>query len=359
MHIVCRRSALHLGRGSILAGVGKERGIHSSCPRRTVMPAWVIDKYGSNDVLRYNENVLFPIIHYPNEVIIKVHAASLNPIDVNMRSGYGAKSLKMSRDPLHIKTSGSEFPLILGRDVSGTIMECGLDVKYFKPGDQVWAAVPPWKQGTFAEFVVASVNEVSFKPKSLSHTEAASIPYVTLTAWAALVNSCGLSKEKCPGKRVLILGSSGGIGTSSIQLLKAWGAHVTAVCSGNAFTLMKDLGADDIIDYKVAPLEDQLKTRDQFDVILDNIGGTNEALALQFLKPWSGATYVTLVTPFLYNNDQLGIADGMMRTGVTLASKVFKHYYKGIHYRWGFFTPSGPALDEVGELVDAGKVCSR
>lgn len=320
------------------------------------MPAWVIDKYGKNDVLRFNENVLFPIIHYPNEVMIKVHAAGVNPIDVNMRNGYGAKSLNMSRDPLHVKTSGSEFPLILGRDVSGTVMECGLNVQYFKPGDQVWAAIPPWKQGTFAEFVVASANEVSFKPKSLSHTEAASLPYVILTAWAALVHSCGLSKEKCPGKRVLIIGSSGGVGTAAIQLLKAWGAHVTAVCSGNAFPLMQDLGADDIIDYTVESLQDQLNTRDLFDAILDNIGGSSEELALRYLKPWSGATFVTLVTPFLYNNDQLGIADGMMRTGVTLASKVMKHYCKGIHYRWGFFTPSGPSLDEVGELVDAGKI---
>ncbi|XP_056422205.1 reticulon-4-interacting protein 1, mitochondrial [Hyla sarda] len=357
MNTVCRRALLQLcTRPRIIAHVGKDRGIHSSCRRRTVMPAWVIDKYGGNDVLRFNENVLFPIIHYPNEVIIKVHAASVNPIDVNMRSGYGAKSLNMSRDPLHIKTTGSEFPLILGRDVSGTVMECGLNVKYFKPGDQVWAAIPPWKQGTFAEFVVASANEVSLKPESLSHAEAASIPYVVLTAWAALVNSCGLTKEKCPGKRVLIIGSSGGVGTAAIQLLKAWGAHVTAVCSGNAFTLMKDLGADDIIDYTVESLQDQLKTRDLFDAILDNIGGSSEELALQCLKPWSGATYVTLVTPFLYNNDQLGIADGMMRTGVTLASKVAKHYCKGIHYRWGFFAASGPSLDEIGKLVDAGKM---
>ncbi|XP_075720327.1 NAD(P)H oxidoreductase RTN4IP1, mitochondrial isoform X2 [Rhinoderma darwinii] len=270
--------------------------------------------------------------------------------------GYGANSLNMSRDPLHVKMSGSEFPLILGRDVSGTVMECGLNVKYFKPGDQVWAAVPPWKQGSFAEFVVASANEVSLKPKSLSHAEAASLPYVALTAWTALVNSCGLSKEKCPGKRVLIIGSSGGVGTAAIQLLKSWGAHVTAVCSGNAFTVMKDLGADDIIDYTVASLQDQLKTKDPFDAILDNVGGTSEELALQYLKPWSGATFVTLVTPFLYNNDRLGIADGMMRTGVTLVSKVMKHYCKGIHYRWGFFAPSGPFLDEIGELVDAGKI---
>ncbi|KAM9316973.1 NAD(P)H oxidoreductase RTN4IP1, mitochondrial [Gastrophryne carolinensis] len=320
------------------------------------MPAWVIDKYGKNDVLRFNENMMFPIIHYPNEVMIKVHATSVNPIDVNMRNGYGATSLNVSRDPLQMKMSGSEFPMVLGRDVSGVVMECGLSVQYFKPGDKVWAAIPPWKQGTFAEFVVANVNEISLKPKSLSHTEAASLPYVALTAWAALVYSCNLKKEICPGKRILIIGASGGVGTVAIQLLKAWGAHVTAVCSGAAQTLVKNLGADDVIDYTVSSLKEQLKTRQLFDVILDNVGGASEGLALQFLKPWSGASYCTLVTPFLYNADQFGIADGMMRTGITLGSKVLKHYYKGIHYRWGFFRPSGPDLDEIGELVDAGKI---
>ncbi|XP_063773135.1 reticulon-4-interacting protein 1, mitochondrial isoform X2 [Pseudophryne corroboree] len=262
----------------------------------------------------------------------------------------------MSRDPLHLNMTGREFPIILGRDVSGTVMECGLTVQYFKPGDQVWAAVPPWKQGTFAEFVVASANEISMKPKSLSHTEAASLPYVALTAWAALVNSCGLKKETCPGKRVLIIGASGGVGTAAIQLLKAWGAHVTAVCSRGASSLVTDLGADDVIDYNAANLQEQLKSRELFNVILDNVGGTTEELASQYLKPWSGATFVTLITPFLYNNDRLGIADGMMRTGITLSSKVIKHLCKGIHYRWGFFTPSGPTLDEIGELVDAGKI---
>ncbi|XP_053566567.1 reticulon-4-interacting protein 1, mitochondrial [Bombina bombina] len=332
------------------------RQISTSPRKNTVMPAWVIDRYGSNEVLRLNKNMLFPAINYPNEVIVKVHAASLNQIDVNMRSGYGASSLNMTRDPLNINSSSTEFPLILGRDLSGTVMECGINVKYFKPGDQVWAAVPPWKQGTLAELVVASGNEISLKPKVLSHIEAASLPYVILTAWAALVNSCGLKKDNCPGKRVLIVGASGGVGTAAIQLLKAWGGHVTAVCSEDAFNLMKDLGADDVIDYKAADLEVQLKPRELFDVILDNVGGTTEKLALQFLKPWSGATYVTLVTPFLLNTDRLGIADGMMRTGVTLSSKVVKHLCKGIHYRWGFFTPSGSSLDEISELVEAGKI---
>uniref|UniRef100_A0A5G2QK09 Reticulon 4 interacting protein 1 n=2 Tax=Sus scrofa TaxID=9823 RepID=A0A5G2QK09_PIG len=178
------------------------RKITTTSPRSTVMPAWVIDKYGNNEVLRFTQNMMLPMIHYPNEVVIKVHAASINPIDVNMRSGYGATALNMKRDPLHIRIKGEEFPLTLGRDVSGVVMECGLDVKYFKPGDEVWAAVPPWKQGTLSEFVVVSGNEVSHKPKSLTHTQAASLPYVALTAWSAINKVGGLNDKNCRGKRI-------------------------------------------------------------------------------------------------------------------------------------------------------------
>lgn len=320
------------------------------------MPAWVIDKYGGNEVLRYNTNTAFPIIIYPNEVIVKVCAAGLNPLDVSMRAGYGAATLAMKRDPLKIKQEGMEFPLILGRDVSGVIMECGLDVKYFNARDEVWAAIPPWKQGSFAEFVVLSGNEISLKPKSLSHTEAASLPYVASTAWSALVNTGGLNKDNCDKKRILILGGSGGVGTFAIQMLKAWGGHVTVTCSQNAEQFVRGLGADHVVDYTAGPVEGPLRALEKFDLILDNIGGDTEHWALDLLKPWTGAKYVTLVTPFLQNTDRLGIADGMMQTAATMATKALKHLTKGVHYRWGFFAPSGPALDEIGEMVDAGQI---
>ncbi|XP_078145725.1 NAD(P)H oxidoreductase RTN4IP1, mitochondrial isoform X2 [Centroberyx gerrardi] len=273
-----------------------------------------------------------------------------------MNGGYGAATLSMKRDPLNIKQTGSEFPLILGRDVSGVVMECGLDVKYFKEGDEVWAAIPPWKQGSLAEFVVLSANEVSRKPKSLSHAEAAAVPYVAATAWSALVNTGGLTKDNCAKKRILILGGSGGVGTFSIQMLKAWGAHVTVTCSQNAERLVRGLGADHVVDYTAVPVEVPLGALEKFDLILDNVGGATEQWALGLLKPWSGAKYVTLVTPFLQNTDLLGIADGMLQTGVTVATKALKHLTKGVHYRWGFFAPSGPALDDISEMVDAGQI---
>ncbi|XP_032355578.1 NAD(P)H oxidoreductase RTN4IP1, mitochondrial [Etheostoma spectabile] len=336
--------------------VNTSRLFNTTRSSMTIMPAWVIDTYGSNDVFRFTKNASFPVINYPNEVIVKVQAAGLNPLDLNMRGGYGAATMSVKRDPLNIKQSGSEFPLILGRDVSGVIMECGLDVKYFRERDEVWAAIPPWKQGSLAEFVVLSANEVSHKPKSLSHTEAAAIPYVATTAWSALVNTGGLSKDNCAKKRILILGGSGGVGTFAIQMLKAWGAHVTVTCSQNAERFVRGLGADHVVDYTAGPVEEPLSALEKFDLILDNIGGDTERWALNLLKPWCGAKYVTIVTPFLQNTDRLGIADGMMRTAATVATKTLKHLVKGVHYRWGFFAPSGPALDEIRELVDAGKI---
>ncbi|XP_059228131.1 reticulon-4-interacting protein 1, mitochondrial-like [Mustela nigripes] len=154
----------------------------------------------------------------------------------------------------------------------------------------------------------------------------------------------------------LILGASGGVGTFAIQVMKAWGAHVTAVCSQDASELVRKLGAEYVVDYKSGSVEERLKSLKPFDFILDNVGGSTETWALNFLKKWSGATYVTLVTPFLLNMDRLGIADGMLQTGVTVGSKALKHFWQGVHYRWAFFMASGLYLDDITKLVDEGKI---
>ncbi|XP_076612234.1 NAD(P)H oxidoreductase RTN4IP1, mitochondrial-like [Chaetodon auriga] len=325
--------------------------------RQSCMSAWVIEQYGTNGVLKYTEDITVPGVKSPTEVMIKVHAASLNPLDVSMRGGYGAKLLKLRRDPLSVADNGSEFPLILGRDVSGVVVECGSEVTHFVPGDEVWAAVPPWKQGSLAEFVTLTEYEVSHKPKLVSHTEAASIPYVANTALSALVNAGGLCKDSSSDKRVLITGGSGGVGTFSIQLLKAWGAHVTVTCSQNAEGLVRGLGADEVVDYTAGDVAQQLETMEKFDVILDNVGGETEQWVVGMLKPWSGAKYVTLVTPLLLSTDSMGLLDGMFHAGFTLQNKVIQNMISsGVFYRWGFYAPDGPALDEVSRLVDDGKI---
>lgn len=321
------------------------------------MSAWVIDQYGTNAVLRYSEEITAPTVSSPTDVMVRVYAASLNPLDISMRGGYGAKILKLRRDPLSMNDSNSEFPLILGRDVSGVVVDCGSEVTNVAPGDEVWAAVPPWKQGSLAEFVTLSEYEVSHKPQSLSHTEAASIPYVANTALSALVNAGGLCKDSTPNKRVLITGGSGGVGTFSIQLLKAWGAHVTVTCSHNAEGLVRGLGADEVVDYTAGDAAEQLEVMDRFDVILDNVGGDTEQWALGLLKPWSGAKYVTLVTPLLSSTDNMGLFGGVITAGCNLHNKALQSVISsGVFYRWGFYAPDGPALDDISKLVDSGKI---
>ncbi|KAM6915032.1 reticulon-4-interacting protein 1 homolog, mitochondrial-like [Xenentodon cancila] len=345
------------GATKAVTWAGSRRICGSAPGLQSHMPAWVIDQYGAHGALRYTEELTLPAIHLASEVLIRVRAASLNPLDVSMRGGYGATLLNLRREPLSVINTYSEFPLILGRDLSGVVVDCGSGVTHFAPGDEVWAAIPPWKQGSLAEFVTLTEYEVSHKPKSLSHIEAASIPYVANTALSALVNTGGLCKESSSKKRVLIIGASGGVGTFSVQLLKAWGAHVTVTCSQNAEGLVRGLGADEVVDYTAGDVAQQLEMMEKFDVILDTVGGDTEEWATDLLKPWSGAKYVTLVSPLLLNTDSMGLLDGTCHAGFTLHNKAFQNIISsGVFYRWAFYAPDGPALDEVSRLVDAGKI---
>ncbi|XP_012724520.2 reticulon-4-interacting protein 1 homolog, mitochondrial [Fundulus heteroclitus] len=354
--VLCLFNGKAAGWSKALARTGC-RNVCSSPSRLQSMSAWVIDQYGSSAVLRHTDEISIPTINFAHEVMIKVSAASLNPLDLNMRGGYGAALLNLRRDPLSVMNSFSEFPLILGRDLSGVVVDCGSGVTHFAPGDEVWAAIPPWKQGSLAEYVTLTEYEVSYKPKSLSHIEAASIPYVANTALSALVNAGGLCRETSSNKRVLITGASGGVGTFSIQLLKAWGAHVTVTCSQNAEGLVRGLGADEVVDYTAGDVAEQLERMERFDVILDNVGGDTEEWAMGLLKPWSGAKYVTLVSPLLLNTDSMGLLDGTLHAGLTLHNKAFQNITSsGVFYRWAFYAPDGPTLDEVSRLADAGKI---
>lgn len=350
--------------GRTVAAVGNvttgyvRRHLSSSSKLHSSMSAWVIDQYGTNEVLNFTEEYTTPSVNFDSEVLIQVHAASVNPLDISMRGGYGAKVLKLRRDPMSlVQNGGSEFPMVLGRDLSGVVVDCGSGVTQFKPGDEVWAAIPPWKQGSLAEFVTLTEYEVSHKPRSLSHAEAASIPYVAATALSALVNAGGLCRDNCTGKRVLLIGGSGGVGTFSIQLLKAWGAHVTVTCSHNAEGLVRGLGADEVVDYLAGDVASQLDQMERFDVVVDSVGGDTELWAMGLLKPWSGAKFVTLVSPLLVNTDAMGLLEGGVRSGLTLHSKAAQNMVcSGIFYRWAFYAPDGPALDHVTALVDAGKI---
>ncbi|KAL8595333.1 hypothetical protein ACOMHN_020086 [Nucella lapillus] len=310
------------------------------------MQAWQIHQYGDNKEVTLSDKARAATIKAPNELLIKVHAASVNPIDVRMRGGYGSKAFNVLRKRQGGLT-GSEFPLILGRDFSGTVIEAG---------QSVWGALNGFRQGSHAQFAVASESEISKKPVSLSHVESASIPYVAATAWTALCTVGELKEKNVAGKRILIQGGSGGMGTFSIQLLKAWGAEVSATCGTDAVDFVRSLGADHVVDYKTCDVRAELAKLPPFDFVLDAVGGTTADDSFQLLKKWTNAKLVTIVTPLLTNMDSKGLVPGLAESTFSLGTNVFKGLTGGQSYRWAFFLPNGRALERVRQLVDAGQI---
>ncbi|XP_035825343.1 reticulon-4-interacting protein 1 homolog, mitochondrial isoform X2 [Aplysia californica] len=289
---------------------------YSSYSGATKMSAWQIHQYGRTEELSFVKATKAATIKSPNEILVKVHAASVNPIDVRMMDGYGRKLINVLRAQKGFMKSGTEFPLILGRDFSGTVIETGRGVKKFQAGDEVWGALSPERPGTHAEYAVVSQDEISLKPKNIMHTEAASIPYVAATTWAALCTVGELREHKAAGKRLLVLGGSGGIGTFAIQLAKSWGMHVTTTCSGDAIDLVTALGADVAVDYKTGGPWRQLGQMSKFDLILDTIGGESTSRAASLLGSWKNSKLVTIVSPILKNSDNLGVLPGLVKTAL-------------------------------------------
>ncbi|KAK6986604.1 reticulon-4-interacting protein 1 mitochondrial [Biomphalaria glabrata] len=322
----------------------------------TTMSAWAINSYGGIENLYLSSSGCMSAIRSPDQLLIKVHAASINPIDVRMIGGYGRVLINVLRKQSGSVTSGTEFPLTVGRDFSGTVVEVGGNVSKYKVGDEVWGAIGANKPGTHAKFVVASQSEISKKPANISHIEAASIPYVAATTWAALCTVGELKEKNATGKRLLILGGSGGIGTFSIQLAKAWGMHVTVTSSTDAIDLVTSLGADTVIDYKTKKLWNELKLHEKFDYILDTVGGEYTDKSLAFLSPWKSAHLVTLVTPLLKNCDDFGTVPGLFKAALSAGVDTFKGLTSGRSVRWAIFTPNGSALDRVKQMVETEQI---
>mgnify|MGYP001236035525 CR=1 FL=1 len=168
-----------------------------------------------------------------DDVLVEVHASSVNPIDCKIRAGSQRGAVRLS------------LPARLGMDVSGVVVEVGSHVTGFVVGDEVWSSPHHKRQGTYAELIAIRADEVAKKPASMTHAQAASIPLVGLTAWACLVDAADLKA----GESVLIEAGSGGVGCFAIQLAKHLGAHVATTCSGRNEELVRALGADTVVDY--------------------------------------------------------------------------------------------------------------
>jgi NADPH:quinone reductase-like Zn-dependent oxidoreductase len=236
-----------------------------------ILKAIICTKYGSPDVLQLRE-VVKPVPQ-EDEVLIQIHAASLNSRDLRMLR---AKPIFMRLMPgglFHPKNR------ILGADFAGRVEAIGGNARLFKPGDEVFGYIPSATgRGTFAEFVCADEKTISLKPANLTFEQAAVVPLAAMTALQGLRDKGNIQ----PGQKVLIHGASGGVGTFAVQIAKAFGAEVTAVCSTRNLEMVRSLGADHVIDYKV---EDFTQNGQQYDLILAVNGYHPIAYYLRALKP--------------------------------------------------------------------------
>jgi NADPH:quinone reductase-like Zn-dependent oxidoreductase len=237
-----------------------------TAPRGDLMKAIVVCDYGSPDVLKL-ENVEKPVPD-DDQLLVRVRAASVNPLDWHSSRGtpYAARILMGLRKPKDTR---------LGVDFAGTVESVGKKVTQFKPGDEVFGG----RDGAFAEYLsVRADRAVVLKPANVSFEQAAAVPVAAITALQALRDK-GMVQ---PGQKVLVNGASGGVGTFAVQIAKAFGAHVTGVCSTRNADLVRSIGADRVIDYT---REDFTRGGERYDLILDNVGNHSLLAFRRALNP--------------------------------------------------------------------------
>ncbi|MFB7303207.1 NADP-dependent oxidoreductase [Heyndrickxia sporothermodurans] len=227
------------------------------------MKTIVIEKYGGKEELKEKE--MPQPTPKENQVVVKLHATSINPIDWKLREGYLKEMLPF------------DFPIILGWDAAGDIVELGSNVRNFKIGDKVFARPETTNRGTYAEFTAIDSHLLAKIPDNISYEEAACVPLTGLTAWQCLFEFGDVKK----GEKVLIHAGAGGVGTFAIQLAKNAGAYVAATASAGNSDFLKSLGADEVIDYKTQDFESILH---QFDFVLDSLGGEVQEKSFTVLK---------------------------------------------------------------------------
>jgi NADPH:quinone reductase-like Zn-dependent oxidoreductase len=299
------------------------------------MKAFIVDRYGSNAGLRFAEVPAPPL--GPNDVLVEVHAAGVNPLDSKIRDGEFKLILPY------------RLPLILGNDVAGVVVAVGPNVRAFKPGDEVYARPDKDRIGTFAEFIAIDEADVALKPKNLTMEEAASVPLVGLTAWQALVERAKLKK----GQKVVIHAGSGGVGTIAIQLAKHLGATVATTTSAANADLVKSLGADIVIDYKKDEFEKVLRG---YDVVLNSLGKDTLEKSLNVLKP--GRKLISISGPpdaaFAKENGSNWFLQQVMRLlSAGICRKAKRH---GVTYSFLFMRASGEQLSKITALIEAGSI---
>lgn len=230
------------------------------------MKAMVLKRFGGIENFAI-EDVPEPPVG-DGEVLVEVKAIGIDQIDVKARKGEGMSD--------YLK---QEHPMILGWDISGVVSKVGSRVKDFKAGDAVFGTIRfPGPGSSYAEYAAAPADQIALKPENISHAEAAAATQSPLTAWQALVDTGHVKK----GDRVLVHGGAGGVGNYAIQIARHIGCYVITTVSGADRAFVKELGADEVIDYRTQAFEKEVK---EVDFVLDTIGGDNFVRSLDVLKP--------------------------------------------------------------------------
>lgn len=294
-------------------------------------------------ISRYKKESSLELVDLPepivkdHEVLVEIHAASVNLLDSKIKSGEFKLILPY------------KMPLVLGHDVAGIIVKTGAKVKNFKVGDEIYSRPSDFHIGTFAEFISIDEKDIALKPKNLSMEEAASIPLVGLTAWQALIEQSNVQK----GQEVFIQAGSGGVGTFAIQLAKYLGATVATTASEKSFDMLKNLGADVLIDYKTQDFEDALI---DYDVVLNSQDNETLEKSFEVIKP--GGKIVSISGP----PTQVFAREHRLPWYVKLAtrflsSKIRKRAKKqNVNYSFLFMTANGKQLSEITHLIESGKI---
>jgi NADPH:quinone reductase-like Zn-dependent oxidoreductase len=298
-----------------------------------IMKAFIIDHYGSADVVRAAE-MPEPDLR-EDDVLVRIHAAGVNVLDSKIRGGEFKLILPY------------RLPLILGHDVAGVVVRVGSRVQRFKPGDEVYARPADHRIGTFAEFISMNEDDVAIKPKNLTMEEAASIPLVGLTVWQALVEKANLKR----GQKVFIHAGAGGVGTFAIQLAKHLGATVATTTSTANIDLVKRLGADIVIDYKK---EDFEKSLHGYDVVLNSLDEETLNKSLRVLKP--GGKLISISGPPDPDFAQdIGLPWFVKQVTRLLSYRIRKKAKRHhVSYSFLFMRACGDQLREITALIDAG-----
>ncbi|MFC4526271.1 NADP-dependent oxidoreductase [Dyella halodurans] len=299
------------------------------------MKAFIIDRYSKKVPMRLVE-VQEPELQN-DDVLIEVHAASVNLLDSKIKSGEFKLILPY------------KLPLVLGHDVAGVVIRVGSRVRQFKVGDEVYARPPDHRIGTFAQLIAVNENDVAPKPTNITMAEAAAIPLVGLTAWQALVERAHLKKTQ----KVFIQAGSGGVGSFAIQLAKHIGATVATTTSTANIDWVKRLGADIVVDYKKDDFEKVLK---DFDVVLHSQDAVALEKSLRVLKP--GGTLISISGPpdpeFAKGIGAPWFVGLIFRL---LSSKVRKEAIRqNLNYSFLFMQSHGQQLREITRLIEAGAV---